>query len=44
MLEKYGKPNDVQHPNEWRFALSDGLVLRIWQYKNKLCIINANQL
>ncbi len=40
MARKYGEPNDNEG---WKFELADGLVLKIWQFRNKLCIIDNSQ-
>ncbi len=40
MAKKYGEPNDK---DAWKFELADGLVLKIWLFRNKLCIIDNSQ-
>ncbi|MBL0146488.1 MAG: hypothetical protein IPP48_12850 [Chitinophagaceae bacterium] len=40
MLKKYGPKNNG---DEWLIKLKDGLKLKIWQYKNKLCIGDSRQ-
>ncbi len=41
----YKKPNDVsgKFPLAWEFKTEDGLTLKIWIYKNKICIIDGSQ-
>lgn len=44
MTKKYGTPNSSDGiGNVWLVPLADGLKLRIWKYKNKLCIADARQ-
>ncbi len=41
----YGKPNNASEsfPLEWKFPLADGLVLKCWVYKNRVCIADMRQ-
>jgi hypothetical protein len=44
ITKKYGTPNSSDAMgNVWMAPLADGLKLRIWKYKNKLCIADARQ-
>lgn len=35
MKEKYGEPN---HKGQWRINTKSGIVLKVWQYGQKICI------
>jgi hypothetical protein len=43
--EMYHEPNDPSSslPQKWEFKLSDGLVLKCWVFRNKICIADSRQ-
>jgi hypothetical protein len=34
---------DARFPHQWTYKLSDGLTLKIWVFKNKICIADSKQ-
>ncbi|MBY0480107.1 MAG: hypothetical protein K2Q21_02030 [Chitinophagaceae bacterium] len=43
--QMYHTPNDVsaELPLKWEFKLSDGLILKCWVFRNKICIADSRQ-
>jgi hypothetical protein len=43
--QMYHAPNDVstELPLKWEFKLSDGLILKCWVFRNKICIADSRQ-